>query len=262
MSFVDLFGDDVDPPQPPEVPAAYERPVWLGPPEGELGVAVPLAVVLGRGDRGVVALSHALAYSTGISFDLVAHVGGLEHRQASGLFHDQHAVSTDLSDLPDGLLRFGIELADGVRVSNLGGRRPWGSSAEGPQRPILIEQGGSGGQSSGTSISWSTGFWLWPLPPARTLRVSCEWPVAGIGLTATELDAGPLLEAATRASRIWDGAEGEGAWTRSASQYVMSHTAEVSAKADDETVSVPAGELRAVQEALQSALRLLRRLER
>jgi hypothetical protein len=75
-------------------------------------------------------------------------------------------------------------------------------------------------------------------------------------------EAGALLEAASRATRIWDGAEEGGAWTRTVSQHVMTATHEVAAKADDETLAVPAGELRAVQEALQSALRVLRRLER
>lgn len=262
MSFVDLFAADLEPPAPPEPPGAHVRPDWTGPPDGELGAVVAVGRVLARGDRGVIALSHVLAYSTGLSFDLAAHVGGLERRRARDIFHEQHAADGDPTDLPDGFLRFGLELPDGARVSNLGGRRAWAAPADGPSGPILTQHGGGGGQSSGTSISWRLGFWLWPLPAAGTLRLQCEWPVAGIGLTGTELDTAPLLEAASRATRIWDGAEEGGAWTRTVSQHVMTATHEVAAKADDEKLAVPAGELRAVQEALQSALRVLRRLER
>jgi hypothetical protein len=260
VSFADRFAGDVEPPDP-EAQVEHERPGWLGPPDGELGVAVPVGLVLGRGDRGVVALSHVLAYSTGIAFDLVAHVDRLERREASMIFHEQHAAGGDPADLPDGFLRFGLELPDGTRVSNLGGRRGLGAPGESPDGPVLVQHGGGGGQSSGTSISWSLGFWLWPLPPAGTLRVHSEWPVAGISLTVADLDAGPLLDAASRATRIWDGGETSGAWTSSSQQVVMM-AREVAAEEDDRAVPVPVEELRAAAEALQSALRLLRRLER
>jgi hypothetical protein len=262
VSFADLFAGDLEPPAPPEPPAAHERPAWLGPPDGELGIAVPVGLVLGRGEHGVIALSHALAYSTGLSFDLVAHVDGLERRQAGLIFHEQHAANGDPADLPDGFLRFGLELPDGTRVSNLGGRHRWASLGEEPAGPILAQQGGGGGQSSGTSISWSLGFWLWPLPASGTLRLHCEWPAAGIALSVADLDAATLLEAASRATRIWDGDDAAGPWTRRISQHVMRAT-EAPAEIDDTTsVPVAAGELRALQETLQSALRLLRRLER
>jgi hypothetical protein len=263
VSFVDLFADDLEPPPLPEPPVVHERPVWIGPPEGELGVAVPLGLVLARSDRGVVALSHAVAHSTGITLELVAHVSGLDRRRMNVLFHEQHDIDTGGADPPDGFLRFGLELAGGARVSNLGGRRPWASPEETPSAPVLVRRGGGGGQSSGTSISWSIGFWLWPLPPPGALQVYCEWPVAGIALAAAELDTAPLLDAAARAERIWEPGERLGGWTSSAaSQIVMSHGAEEAAPADDETLQVPAAELREAREALQAALRALRRLER
>ena len=58
------------------------QPEWLGPPAGELGGVVPLGLVLARSELGVVALSHAIAYSTGVAFDLVAQAGGLTPRSA------------------------------------------------------------------------------------------------------------------------------------------------------------------------------------
>lgn len=262
MSFADLFAGDVEPVEPPEPQPAHERPVWLGPPDGELGVAVPLGLVLARGERGVVALSHALAHRSGISFHLVAHAGGLGRRQASSIFHEQHAVGQGADDLPDGFLRFGLELPDGMRVSNLGGRRPWAKPGDGPPGPLLVQQGGGGGRSGGDGVSWSVDFWLWPLPPPGTLRLYCEWPVAGVALSGAEVDTVQLLDAAARATRIWDGAQADGPWTSTVSQFALSRTSEAAAQAEGETVAVPASELRAAREALQAALRALHRLER
>ena len=41
-------------------------------------------------------------------------------------------------------------------------------------------------------------FWLWPLPNAGTIRVSCEWPAVDIPLSTVEIDAGELAAAAER----------------------------------------------------------------
>ncbi len=136
MSFGDLF--PVDPPEPePEPAIQHEQPEWFGPPSGELPVAVPLGVVLGRSPRGVVALSHALVHSTGVQFQVVAHVDGLRAGESNMIFHEQHAGRMGLPEPPRGFLRFGIELPDGARVSNLseGGRRR--SPAEEATGPVL-----------------------------------------------------------------------------------------------------------------------------
>jgi len=43
-----------------------QMPPWFGPPNDELGVVVPLGLVIARSENGVVALSHATVYSTGL----------------------------------------------------------------------------------------------------------------------------------------------------------------------------------------------------
>ena len=83
VRFEDLFPVN----EAPEEAEPWARPVqpeWLGPPAGELGGVVPLGLVLARSELGVVALSHAIAYSTGVAFDLVAQAGGLTPRSAQG----------------------------------------------------------------------------------------------------------------------------------------------------------------------------------
>jgi hypothetical protein len=264
MSFGDLF--PVDPPEPePEPPVEHEQPEWLGPPSGELGVAVPFGLVLARSHRGVVALSHALVHSTGVQFQVVAHVDGLRAGESNLLFHEQHVGRMGLSELPGGFLRFGIELPDGARVSNLteGGwrRSPQEREATGP---VLRQSGGSGGGSStGTSVDWSVGYWFWPLPHAGVLRLFCEWPVAEIGLASAEIDAAPLIEAAGGATRLWP-PEGAGSCTRSVGSQQSVSTMSFSgtgmvaeSEADESSIAVSPAQLAALRRALEDALALI-----
>ncbi len=261
MSFGDLF--PVDPPEPlPEPVIDQVRPEWLGPPSGELPVAVPLAVVLGRSQRGVVAVSHALVHSSGVQFQVVAHVEGLRAGESNMIFHEQHAGRMGLPEPPNGFLRFGIELSDGARVSNLsegGWRRSPPEEAIGP---VLSQFGGSGGgSSSGTSVDWSVGYWLWPLPGAGVLRLFCEWPVAEIELASAEIDVGPILEAARAVTRLWP-PDGPGPWTRAVgsnqSISTMSFSGPTTAADGEESPgAVPRAQLAALHRALEQALALL-----
>jgi hypothetical protein len=142
VDFVELF-DIEEPESPPlEPPVECERPAWIGPPENELGAAVPLGLIVGKSNQGVVAISHALVYSSGLTFDLVAQVHGLRPDQSNLLFHEQQHGSVSPERMPDGFLRFGVELPDGARISNLGLRRRWANPAEGePETPVLFHTG-------------------------------------------------------------------------------------------------------------------------
>src|SRR5579885_1841379 len=121
----------------------FVAPPWVGPPDGELPTALPLAVVLGRSERGVVALSHALAYSTGVVLELVALGRGVADRNVQRVFHEQH-LPPEAGDPSPAFLRIGIELPDGQRVSNLAGRGHRDAVSR-PDRPVLRAQGGSSG---------------------------------------------------------------------------------------------------------------------
>jgi len=179
-----------------------EWPPWFAPPEDELGAVVPQGVVVARSDRA--ALSHAVIYRTGVTFDVVAVARGLPQSDANRLFHEQHMFEDE--ELPDALLRIGLELADGHRVSNLGGwrahRKLMSPDAE-PDGPVLLPHGGGGGSSTRGKVTLKPGFWLWPLPPPGQLRISCEWPLVDIAMTTVEIDADVLLDAASRARSLW-----------------------------------------------------------
>lgn len=177
-------------------------PVWVGPPEGELGAVVPQSRVVGRSANGVVAVRYVTVFSTGLQLDLVAAARGLKESRVQALFHEQHVADPE-EGLPDGFLRVGIEYPDGRKASNLGGRHPFWQTEGQPDAPVLFQSGGGGGSAGSGRVRLNPGYWLWPLPPAGSLRVFVEWPVAEIALSSVELAGAPLLEAASRSEPLW-----------------------------------------------------------
>jgi hypothetical protein len=112
----------------------------------------------------------------------------------------------DEEELPDGLLRLGMELPGGARISNLGGWRAQGkamSTAEEPEGPLPFPASGGGGMSGSDRVVMHPVYWLWPLPEPGPLRISCEWPVAEIPLAAIEIDAGALVAAAANSRSLF-----------------------------------------------------------
>jgi hypothetical protein len=194
VGFVDLFRVDGDDP-PPVHAERVQPPAWFGPSDDELGVHVSLNEIIGRSEAGVVALSHAVAYSNGIAFELLAQARELRGAQPNQIFHEQHMWRIDPDELPDGFLRIGVELPDGTRVSNLAGRQNLDPQVR-PAGSVLLPAGGGSGHSGDGFATMRPGFWLWPLPEPGTLRLSVEWPVVKIPLSTVELDGARLREAA------------------------------------------------------------------
>lgn len=56
------------PPPPREAEPDYAQPAWLGPPANELGVPVPLRVLLARTEDVAIGLLDVAAFSTGLMF--------------------------------------------------------------------------------------------------------------------------------------------------------------------------------------------------
>lgn len=205
MRFDEVFRSESGDESEAEHEHDLRQPEWFAPPGGELGASVPVASVIGRSERGVVALSHALAYTTGIAFEFVSQARALTRAESHRLFHEQHmGAFGPRDDLPDGFLRIGFELPGGVRVSNLE-RSPFSRQVEEdpPNGPVLVQHGGGGGQSSENAVSLSIGYWLWPLPDNGPLNISCEWPIVKIPLSTVELDAGQLRAAVVNVVQLW-----------------------------------------------------------
>lgn len=77
------------------------------------------------------------------------------------------------------------------------------TAAEQPEGPLLLQTGGGSETTDGDGVVMHQSYWLWPLPEPGRLRLSCEWPVVGIGLTTTEIDVSTLVEAAARTVSPW-----------------------------------------------------------
>jgi hypothetical protein len=199
VSFVQFFGLPPSRREPERQPEVV-RPDWCGPSEDELGVVVPLGAVVGRSERGAVALSHATAFSNGLRLHVVARGRGLSGGAINRAFHEQHLFAPG-EEPAEGFIRFGLELPGGVRVSNLGGRFP--PFDEEPDGPVFFENGGGGGSGGHDTVLMQPAYWLWPLPEPGPIRVSCEWPLVGIGLSTVEIDGAALVAAAASVIPLW-----------------------------------------------------------
>ena len=148
-------------------------------------------------------VSRLSAYPTGLEFDLLAIAApdaGDEVLDPMLFGPQSHRLRrrTVGSEIPDEMLRFGVEFADGRRATNTGGRGAPRPETE-PAEPVLTSGGGGGGGGR-----WRADMFLWPLPPPGRLVLVCEWPAAGIPLTRTEIDARTVHEAAQRAQVIFE----------------------------------------------------------
>jgi hypothetical protein len=192
--------------QPGELDETKEppQPAWMAAPEDVLPGVVPVELIIGRSENAVVMLTGIRAFPTGLGMGLGVRVRGPMHRRDLNdeIFGGPYEGDMD-ADWPTRRLKWGFELADGRRVTNVD-PPPWPLEADQfdspsePDRPVLIAGGGGGGMRS-----VDADYWLWPLPPAGPLRVACQWHEEGIELTVQNLQTQPFLAAAARARPIW-----------------------------------------------------------
>ena len=175
---------------------------WFGPPENELGVGVPTGLLLARTDDLAIAVLDVTAYSTGFALRLALRI----HHDAEGfdprtfmmrLHGGPGAAAQPGGGLPDDLLRFGIEFADGRRATSLGPRPRPGDE---PPAICMIHAGGGGGGGRGYELR----YWVFPLPPPGPLTLAVEWPARGIELTKHEIDAAAIVAAAAGSGQLWE----------------------------------------------------------
>ena len=188
-------------PAPPEAAVARAEvvspPAWAGPPDNVLPAVVPAELVLARTDQTVVAVSALRAYPTGILFTLSVRLRNISDRERWRFASLFGYGIPEGEPLPDELLRFGVQFADGAKATNLDRRHPGGDGE--PEGPVLLEQGGSG---YGTH-AWEADEWVWPLLPPGPLAFVCEWSGRGVGLSRAEIDGEVIREAAGRAVTLW-----------------------------------------------------------
>jgi hypothetical protein len=101
---------------------------------------------------------------------------------------------------PDALLRFGVQFADGRKVTNLD-MYPFVPEDQPAEQPFLVEGGGVGSEGGrlGRGALWDLELVIQPLPPPGPLAFVCAWPARGIPEVWVEIDAGLVLDAAAAA---------------------------------------------------------------
>jgi len=169
-------------------------PEWLGPPSYEVGEPVPARAVVARSDAAAIVLQGIVAYSNGFRLAIGARV-----RDADpwiDVLGGRGGPPWERADLPDTLLRLGLEMADGRRATNLD--RPAFPPASGAPRLVFMVGGGGGG------AVWDLNAWSWPLPPPEAFDLVSEWPGLGIPLTRHALDGTAIRAAAVRSTPLWE----------------------------------------------------------
>ncbi len=195
----DFFKVPVPPAEPPEQPPA---PEWFGPPDNVLPGDVGTSLVVARTTEAAVWLHSLLAYPHGLSFSLLIRTRVPDELDPFDLVVRPFMFRRGANEVDaDGMFRFGVEFADGRRVTTLDG---FGFDAEGtldrpPDRPVLVPGGGGGGGGS-----WDMGHWLWPLPPPGPVTFACAWPAQGIPFTKAAVDGTLFVAAAQRAETLWE----------------------------------------------------------
>ena len=165
----------------------------MGPPENELPGAIPFRAVVGRTDEFVVAIVGADAYSTGISISIairLRHSDRSEPGLAHELFGRRHRGAGG------GELLVGVGYPDGRTATNMSAAFPDPLAAV--DHPTLTQGGGGGG-----GRSFSTDYWLSPLPPPGDLTIVVAWPAHGVDETHTVIPADLIANGLAQGVELW-----------------------------------------------------------
>jgi hypothetical protein len=182
------------PPEPPERRPPHRPPPWFAAPENELGVSVPVRLLLARTDEFALGLADIVAYSTGFSLRLALRLHPKSELEPRVLMPQLHGFGPRSGD---DQLRFGVEFSDGRKATNLGSRRP--PHEEEPEIALVPSGGGGGGGKS-----FNVGYWVYPLPSPGPVIVAAEWPARNVRETRHELDGDAIIEAGAGSEQLWD----------------------------------------------------------
>jgi hypothetical protein len=139
------------------------------------GVA-PVALMLARADNTVVGLTDLRGYPNGFMFMLRVRWGlaADPNEEVPWPFPDWgHPDPLDAGPFPEELLRFGVQFADGRKVTNMR-MYPFVPEELPPDQPVLVEAGvGGEGGRLGRGACWDLELAIQPLPPPGPLAFVC-----------------------------------------------------------------------------------------
>ena len=193
--------------QVPPAPEPKPAPQWSNPPRLVFPGVLPVTQVVASSEQGVVALIEIRAFEAGCVLDIDACVvAPTDPADRLRMTTISNFMSRSMTQLPDELLRFGVEFADGTKATTVDRAASWylRDRETEPEGPVLRSAGSRGGHSDPGWVAMHEPLWLWPLPPRERFDLVVEWPVAGIGLTRFGLDGDAIVEAATQARPFVD----------------------------------------------------------
>lgn len=195
------FVGSSDRPTPEQREAAKRR---FNAPDNELPGAAAVSGLLGRTDGLAVGITTVEAYTAGFSFSIAVRVRNGRAGRRGHQLHELivgHSRDGSEAPTPDERLLLGLEYADGRLATNIE-PIPWlgdPDAADLPDDTLVLSMSGGGGGSS----RFDYGYWVTPLPPPGPLTFVCAWQALGITETRTTVDAGAVLDAASRAVVLW-----------------------------------------------------------
>jgi hypothetical protein len=162
-------------------------------PSGQVPTPMATRVMLARTGRVAVAVTGVWAFTAG--FDLL--VSAELKDEIPGTSAASFLAGLDDEPLGDEFCRFGIQFSTGEKAANtqLRATREGNSEIAGP---VMKVRAGGGGL---LSREWR--YWVSPLPPPGPLAFVCEWPALAIPESRTEIDAEPILDAASQSIVLW-----------------------------------------------------------
>jgi hypothetical protein len=191
-------------------------------PNRVVGRTVALNLVLGQSDKGVIWIPSVTAYPDVFEFqvEIRYQLDADGFPDLFGVHHSRRRGRSADGELDPEVLRLGIQLSDGrkatTRYPGFPFPDPSGRDIP-PAGPILGGGGGGGGGDAG----WNYRYWVWPLPPEGPLAFVCEWPIADIPETRSEIDSALLRDAAADAIIVWPENESEASHGDSTTGHVQ-----------------------------------------
>ncbi|MGH3495509.1 MAG: hypothetical protein ACRDRL_27205, partial [Sciscionella sp.] len=155
------------------------------------------------GENTLVVLEEIRAYRQGCLFEITAATRRGDQPEESWIGAGRNPVGLSWparpdEALPDVLLRFGVQYADGTKATTTARERwkPYEDMPDPADPPVLTSVGGRGSTAVKDLVEVARPLWLWPAPPAQMFDLAVEWPAAGIDLTRYPVDGTRIAEAA------------------------------------------------------------------